>query len=129
MKPLLILVLICFSTLVSLGQTKISALEASKHIGDTVLVIDKVYGSKVFENGTTLLNMGGDFPNHLLTLMIRADDKSKFTYQLDKQLQGKYILVTGKIVDYKGKPEIVITDPKQIEELRANDPRLDLKGF
>ena len=31
-----------------------------------------------------------------------------------KGLDGKTITVTGKVIDYKGKPEIEVTDPKQL---------------
>jgi len=32
------------------------------------------------------------------------------------ELDGKQICVSGKLVDYRGKPEIVVEDPKQIEQ-------------
>ena len=53
------------------SQTKITTQEASKHIGDTIIVLDKVYGGKLLAIGMTLLNVRGEFHNHLLVVMIR----------------------------------------------------------
>ena len=59
------------------SQIKITSQEASKHIGDTVLVFDKVYGGKLLNNGMTLLNVGEEFPNHTLVVMIsQSTDRS-----------------------------------------------------
>lgn len=82
--------------------------EIANHIDETVKVCSKVYGQKDF-GSMVLVNMGGAFPNSLFTIVLRGDTKS-----LAASLNGKLICVTGKVIDYKGKPEIVVTDPKQI---------------
>jgi DNA/RNA endonuclease YhcR with UshA esterase domain len=83
--------------------------EVANHIGETVKVCSKVYGQKDF-GSMVLVNMGGAFPNSLFTIVLRGDAKS-----LAGSLDGKLICVTGKVIDYKGKPEIVVTDTKQME--------------
>ena len=129
MKRFFICLLFCFANSVGFSQTKISVQETANHTGDTVMLIDKVYSNKVLENGINLLDLGGKFPNQLLTLTISAKVVSSFAYNPAKYLQGKQILVTGKVVDNQGKHVIEITDPSQIQELRFNDPKIDLKGF
>jgi hypothetical protein len=42
------------------------------------------------------------------------EDQARFTYKPEEKLKGKWILVTGKLIDYKGKAEIVVTNPSQI---------------
>jgi hypothetical protein len=48
-----------------------------------------VYGGKLLGNGITLSNVGGEFPNHLLVVMIKREDRSKFTYKPEEYLKGK----------------------------------------
>lgn len=83
--------------------------EAGKHIGEYATVCSKVYGHKDFE-GLTLVNLGDRYPNSPMTVVLKGEAKASLT-----KLDGKNICVTGKIIDYKGKPEIVITDSKKIE--------------
>ncbi len=81
--------------------------EVGNHIGETVKVCSKVYGHKDF-GSMVLVNMGGAYPNSLFTVVLRGSAKGL-------ELDGKLICVSGKVIDYKGKPEIVVTNPKQIE--------------
>jgi len=85
----------------------IKAEDAAKHIGETVKICSKVYGTKDF-GSMVLVNMGGAYPEQLFTIVLRGDAKAL-------QLEGKLVCVSGKVIDYKGKPEIVVEDPKQIE--------------
>jgi hypothetical protein len=82
--------------------------DLAKHIGETVKVCSKVYGHKDF-GSMVLVNMGGEYPNSLFTVVLRGDAKGL-------ELDGKLICINGKVIDYKGKPEIVVTDPKQVEQ-------------
>ena len=45
--------------------------------------------------------------------MVREDTNHSFGNPKDL-FDGKNICVKGKIVDYKGKDEIIVTDPKEI---------------
>jgi micrococcal nuclease len=97
------------------AQTKIPAKEASKHIGQTIMICDKVYGTKFFDNsGMTLLDLGGNHPNQYLTVVINKADHSKFKNKPEDYFKGTRVCVTGKIIDYHGEPEIVVTDPKDL---------------
>jgi len=100
----------------SFSQTTITAKEAAKHLNEKVTVCDTVYGGKFLSNaGITLIDMGGSHPNELLTLLIKGDDRKKFKAAPEDSLKNKKVCVTGQLIDYKGKPEIIITDPEQIK--------------
>lgn len=99
------------------GQTKITAKDASKHLNENVMVCDQIFGGKYLSGaGLTLIDVGGSHPNELLTLVIKADDRKKFSSPPEDTFKGKKVCITGQIIDYKGKPEIMITDPEQIKE-------------
>jgi len=108
---------ILFASLNSVAQTTITAKEASKHIGEKVMVCDQVFGGKFLsEAEITLIDVGGSHPNELLTLVIKGDDRKKFKSPPEEDFNNKKVCVTGQIIEYKGKPEIIITDPEQIKE-------------
>ena len=75
---------------------------------------DVVSGSKVLDNGMTLLNLGGDYPNQKMTVVIKAADRDKFSVAPEVAYKDKKICVKGTPTEYKGKPEIIVTDPSQI---------------
>jgi len=66
----------------------------------------------------TLLHIDGDYPNSALTLMIKDEDRSKFSYTQEEFLKDKKILINGKIIGYKEKPEIIVTEQMQIKVLQ-----------
>jgi hypothetical protein len=84
---------------------KIVGSDAIHHIGDYVIVTDKVYGIKDL-GSLVLVNVGGAYPDQPLTVVLRGNAK-----RVAGELDGKTIHATGKVELYKGKPEIVVTDP------------------
>ena len=90
------------------GST-ISINEITNHIGEDVTICTKMFGFKTLAN-MTLVNMGADYPNQLLTVVLRGETKDDF-----KSFGSKNICVTGKILEYKGKPEIIITKHSQVQ--------------
>jgi DNA/RNA endonuclease YhcR with UshA esterase domain len=82
--------------------------DIASHLNETVEVTAKVYGTKDF-GSMVLVNLGAAYPNSPLTIVLRNEAKS-----LASKLENKTITVQGKVIDYKGKPEIVVTDGNQI---------------
>jgi len=105
------------------AQTKIAAKDAAKHIGDSVLVMAKIFSGKSFASNMVLLDVDGFNPNQVLTLMIPADDRAKFKGDPAADYKGKDVTITGKVIDYKGKPEIIIHDPAQIKLLLIDNSK------
>jgi hypothetical protein len=101
---------------VASAQTKIAAKDASKHIGDTVTISDKIYSTKLIENtNMVLLDMGGSHPDQLLTIVIKGEDRSKFDNKPEEYYKGRNVRVTGILIDYKGKPEIIVSSPQNLK--------------
>jgi hypothetical protein len=61
----------------------------------------------------TLLNLRKASPNVVFTTVLYGDNRAKFGTP-ETSLRGRRICVTGKISDYQGKPEIVLTEPSQL---------------
>lgn len=116
MRKLLFASFILLAGFKTFGQTNIPATEAAKHINEKAIVCDKIYGGKFLSNANlTFLNVGGNHPNELLTLLIKGDDRKKFKTPPEEMFKDKKVCITGTIIDYKGKPEMIITDPDQLK--------------
>ena len=103
-----------------LSAQTITAADASKHIGEKGTVCGKVFGGRYFETANrqpALLNMGAAYPDNPFTFVIFGEDRKKFSYRPEEFLVNKEVCVTGQIVDYKSKPEIVVSDSVQIKIL------------
>lgn len=115
---LLLLLLAATLALPSFAQKQITPEEAKDHIGETVQITGKVTGIRHLQNAKntpTFINVGGKYPNQLLTIVIWGNVRKQFTYDLDKkELSTSMVTVTGKLELYKEKPQMVITDPNQI---------------
>ena len=86
--------------------------------GKLVKVCTKIYGTKFLDNSggkPTFLNAGAAFPNSPLTILIWGDNRKNFKKSPEKYYDGKDVCITGKIVMYKGKPEIIVTKEDEIE--------------
>ena len=100
----------CFSQTLSPNQAK-------DYIGKKITICGQVSGSYYSyktKGKPTFLDMGGKYPASTFTVLIWSNYLNKFKYDL-KELDGKNICVTGFIKEYKGKPEVVVSDPNQIK--------------
>lgn len=99
------------------AQQEIKIEDLDKHVGDSVTVCTKIYGGIFLERskGTpTLLNAGGAYPNAPLTILIGPEARSLFKEAPEVFYKDKEVCITGKIILYKEKPEIVVYGEKQI---------------
>ena len=100
------------------AQTKIRIEEASKHIGEVVTVCDKVSDTKFAKGSKTesaFIELGGDFPKQKLTVVISLNDRKNFTDNPEAYYRDKDVCITGKIIEVKGKPNLVITKPADVQ--------------
>ncbi|HWY36391.1 MAG TPA: hypothetical protein VNX68_17230 [Nitrosopumilaceae archaeon] len=96
----------------------IAASQAKEYVGKNVTVCDQVVMVKHatdVNRQPTFLDYGANYPDEIFTVIIWGDDLSKFSYPL-KSLEGKKICVTGTIILYKGRAEIIVHDPDQIKK-------------
>ena len=107
-------VLLAFST--AAQTNKITAAEAKDHVGETQSVCGKVvsthYAAKS-KGEPTFLNLDEPYPKEVLTILIWGSDRAKFGAPETKYKDAR-VCVTGKITSYRGKPEIIATEPSQI---------------
>jgi hypothetical protein len=95
----------------------ITAAQAKDHVGETATVCGKVAGARYLESSNrkpTFLNFDKPFPDHPFLAIIFGDNRAKFGKPEAEYLQ-KDLCVTGKIIDYNGKPEIELTEPSQVK--------------
>jgi hypothetical protein len=98
-------------------ETKIISISIDKindYIGQTVKVCTKIYGTKELSS-VTFLNCGAAYPNSPLTAVIFKSDLANFKNNPAEYYDGKTVCITGKVVLYKEKPEIILKDETQIE--------------
>lgn len=100
-----------------LGEGIYNTSHARLHIGEKVSVIGKVVSTKYLEKSqATFLNLDKSFPNQFFTVTIWKDGRRNFSYKPESELDGKYIIVTGKIeLDKNGTPIINVRHEEQIE--------------
>ena len=95
----------------------ISPQEAAQNEGKSVTVKGLVEDQKTAESGTTFLNFGGKFPNHVFSCRLFAknfpDGVPSFV--------GKVVEVTGSIRLFKGKPSMDLAGPDKIKVLETVD--------
>lgn len=116
MKKILFILSILF-TIHLHAQKTIKLEEASSHVGDSVHVCGKVFGVKFFKTTSTsytFINLGAPNPRQLLTVVIAKDARATFEKTPEELFDNKTICIDGKIELYKGKPQIVIAEKKQL---------------
>jgi len=113
MKKVFLILIFILASGIAKSQTLILAKDADQYVGKTVTICDSVYSSKNFDK-LSLINLGAAFPKEILTIVINKDDKSKFTSEPATMFLGNNICVTGMVTEFKGKAQIMVTDPKQI---------------
>lgn len=83
---------------------KIKLEDVKNNVGKAVSVTGKVFNSKDIKS-MVLVNLGAPYPKQLLTVVLKGDAR-----QLTSQIENRTITVQGKIIEYQGKPEIVVED-------------------
>jgi len=115
MKFTFILLLLIAISISSQAQKQIKLEDASKHVGDSVGLFGKVTGIKAVSGGKlTLVNLGQPFPNQLLTVVVSEEVRKGLKIPLES-FADKDTYVVGKVELYKGKPQIVLTKPEQLQ--------------
>jgi exonuclease VII large subunit len=77
-------------------------------------IVSQVSTPNNIRGNPTYFNLGGRFPNHTFTVIIWGSDAKKFETSL-KLYEGKNIAVTGVVEIYRGKAQINVKEPEQIE--------------
>lgn len=82
----------------------------------TTAVCDSVAGARRLpgDDGLTFLNLGHDYPDQALTVVIEARDRASFASPPEQAYRRQRICVTGVVSEYRGRPQIRVRSPEQI---------------
>jgi DNA/RNA endonuclease YhcR with UshA esterase domain len=117
MKRLLTAISLFLCTYIASAQKAVKLEELSNHIGDSIIVTGKVFGGRYLsksENAPTFLNVGGAFPNQLLTLVVWGKDRTSFKGAPEETYPGQLVQIAGRVELHRGKPQIVLYHDRQI---------------
>jgi hypothetical protein len=90
--------------------------EAPRHVGKTATVCGVVVSTRYapgIKGQPTFLNFDLPYPRQVFTVLIWGSDRPKFGTP-EITLMSKRACATGTIQSYKGKAEIIATDPRQL---------------
>ena len=104
--------------LAAASQEAIRAVDAEKYVGQKATVCG-IVASATFASRTkgqpTFLNLDQPYPRQVFTVVIWGNDRGQFDPPPELAFKGKQICVTGLVESYRGKPEIVVALPSQIQ--------------
>jgi hypothetical protein len=84
--------------------------DVTNYIGSKVIIYDTVFSYIIDDDATITLNVGADFPDHLLTVILKGRG-----YKLDfKKIIGQKIAFQGTVFLKNKKPYMIISKPGQI---------------
>ena len=102
----------------NLPTTVHPAAEANQFIGTTNTLRGRV-AQVTLRPTLTFLNLDQPYPDMSVSGVIFASRTNRFGDL--EQLKGRMVLITGKITEYNGRPQIVIENTNQLEVLDAPD--------
>ena len=95
------------------AQKVVAPDEAARHVGELVTVEGVVTQVSMSRSNTTFVNFGAPYPKQAFNAVIFSSSRGRFDDP--SQWQGKRLRVTGKVRLYRGKPEIILERPNQVE--------------
>lgn len=96
---------------------RVSPGDAINHVNQTATVCGRVASAKYATRSKgqpTFLNLDEPYPNQVFTAVIWGRDRAAFPYA-PESLADRRICVTGTIKVYRGKAEIMVSEPNQIK--------------
>ncbi|SHL76326.1 hypothetical protein SAMN05444414_13715 [Roseovarius marisflavi] len=101
---------------VSAQAETITPKEAAYYAGDSATVAGVVSQVSTSNGGTTFINFDGRYPNHKFYAVLFRKNAGEFSGI--HSLEGRTVAITGTIELYKGKPQIILRSPSQIDILK-----------
>lgn len=104
-------------TIFSIGVTPPPAVRnkaISNHIGQNMVICDKVYSYKVINEKIKSLNIGADHPDQIITVILMGE-----CYDLDvKKMIGQKVCFKGVVSLRKGRTHMIISKLEQITDYK-----------
>lgn len=108
-----------FADLLNDPSTSVYASDAIHHVGESLKVCG-VVASAAYARRThgqpTFLNLDQAYPDHVFTAVIWGKDRDKFEMAPEFYLNS-IVCISGVVTLYKGRAEIIVSDPAQIDEV------------
>ena len=97
--------------------TTLTPAEAGKHVGETATVCGTVASAHLPQNAREpiLIDLDKRYPDQIFTIVILGRDRAKFG-TLDQSVLGQHLCATAPIQLYRGRPEMVLQDPGQLQK-------------
>jgi hypothetical protein len=117
MKYTIVAAILAITFCAAAQSSKLTSKEAKYHTGETATVCGKVVSTHYAAQSKgqpTFLNLDEPYPRETFTILIWGSDRPKFGAPETKYRDAR-VCVTGKIKSYRDVPEIIATDPNQIE--------------
>ncbi len=117
LKSLTTVGLVFFAMSAFAQAKKLTAAEAKDHIGEQATVCGRVASTRyaaTTRGKPTFLNLEKPYPSQLFTVLIWGETREKFGTPEEKY-RDKQVCVTGTITEYRKAPEIVVSEPQNIE--------------
>ncbi len=95
----------------------IGAADANRHFGEGMIVTVQV-AEVSFRDTAVVVNLDQPHPNSPFTLVIPVWATNQFRNIPD--LYGKQVQATGRIVNYRGQPEIILESSNQLNVVTNN---------
>lgn len=90
-----------------------TAAAGAQHVGEFATVVGKVTEVRQSQAGHVFINLDGNYPNESFTIFVPSTAVDQIGNP--QKLKDHQISVTGKIVIYRDKPEIVLNDSAQLK--------------
>jgi len=100
------------ATVTTNAPLKIAAAEAKKHLNTEAIVTGTVAEVNLAER-LVRLNFEKPFPDQVFTAVIFARNTNLFPNVA--RLKNKTVEISGRIADYHGRPEIILTSTNQLK--------------
>lgn len=94
----------------------LTAAQAANRVGENATVcgvVASTHYASASKGQPTFLNLDAPYPRHIFTVVIWGSDRAKFGTP-ETSLMAKRVCATGTIQAYRGKAEIIVTDPRQL---------------
>ena len=102
-----------------LQPAQLTTADAKAHVGEQATVCGVVKSARWASTSNrkpTFLNLDEPYPKQVFTVVIFEEHRGAFTPPPEVQFKDTRICVSGKIEEYRGTPQIVVTAPSQIVE-------------
>lgn len=106
---------VAFAIPSALGQS-ITAGEAKDHLGEHATVCGKVVSEKTAtasHGKPTFINLDAPYPKQVFTILIWGEDRQSIGAL---PADGSHVCATGRILDYRGVPEIIVKSKEQLSK-------------